>query len=233
MSNRPKIGPGKPLPSGPLNLNALTPAPLHAEQGDPKEILQYCAEGISVLTAVLNEAGAKMHHGQRALTEKNWTVARQCGERLADACGRAERIVAGKILAVGEDHSPLAPAAPAGAPTGLGCADVREGLEAVEAALQMAAAKHEGRAVALTFKAAARMLVAILEVYECASRYAEVSTKLRVIAGPTPVHLARELFEASGALAELSLSAIKAATLTERAATDKHFADAEAEWTKP
>lgn len=226
MSHQPKIGLGKPLPSGPLNLNALTPKPLHAEQGDPKEILQYCAEGISVITAVLNEAGAKMHHGQRALTEKNWAVARQCGERLADACGRAERIVAGKILAVGEDFSPLAPGAPA-------IGDVRAGLEAVDATLQAAAAKNEGRAVALAFQAASRMLVGILEVYECAERYVDAAAEPRTTAGAPPVHLARELFEACGALAELSLSAIKAATLTERAATDKAYADAEAEWTKP
>ena len=221
MSNRPKIRPGKPLAPGPLNLNELTPKPLHAEQGDPKQILQYCAEGISVLTAVLNEAGAKMHHGQRALTEKNWAVARLCGERLADACGRAERIVTGKILAVGEDMTP----ATVGAPM-LAFTNVREGLEEVGATLQFAAGQHEGRAVSLVYRAAGRMLVAILEVYECAERYVD-----GVDAPPLP--LSRQLFEACGALAELSLSAIKAGTLTERAAGDKHFADAEAEWTKP
>lgn len=224
MSHRPKIRPGKPLP-GPLDLNALTPKPLHAEQGDPKQILQYCAAGVSVLTAVLNEAGAKLHHGQRALTEKHWAVARLCGERIADACARAERIVAGRILAVGEDLSPVADAAPIG--------DVREGLEAVEATLQAAAAKHEGRAVALAFLAASRMLVAILEVYECAERYAAAAAEPRTTAGAPPVPLARELFEACGALAELSLSAIKAGTLTERAATDKAYTDAETERSEP
>ena len=60
MSHQPKIGPGKPLPSGPLDLNALTPKPLHAEQGDPKQILQYCAGGVSVISAVLNEAGSSL-----------------------------------------------------------------------------------------------------------------------------------------------------------------------------
>ncbi len=214
MSHRPKIGPGKPLPARRLDLNALTPKPLHAEQGDPKQILQYCAGGVSVLTAVLNEAGAKLHHGQRAFTEKHWAVARACAERVADACGRAERIVAGRILAVGEDLSPAADAAPVG--------DVRAGLEAVGATLQAAIGKTEGRAISHVYDALARLLVVFIEAYDAAERYV---ADLGVL-DPGAVAKSRELFETCGALAELSLSAIKAATLTERAAADQRLADA-------
>ena len=224
MSHRPKVtGPGNPLP-GPLNLDAITPAPLHPEQADPAQIVAYCDGGAGLLKAVLHEVGARIHHGQVRLTEKHWTVARLCAERIAEACNRAGKIATGRIVAVGAASAVSADQVVYAPP---GVDQVRPMLEALDVTLQAARRQHDGRAVALVYESLSRLLLTFLEAFECAERYAGGSD------ATPPVALSRELFEACGALAELSLSAIKAATLTERAAGDKHFADAEAEWTKP